>query len=53
MARGAPWFRVGTRPGTRPTPVTLSLVLVECCLVASSVVVVYGAVRTARALSVA
>ena len=40
MARGAPWFRVGTRPGTRPTPVTLSLVLVECCLVASSVVVV-------------
>jgi len=50
MARGAPWFLAGTRPGTAPSPVTVQLVLVEGCLVLATVVAAYGAVRVARAV---
>ena len=50
MARGAPWFLAGTRPGTSPSPVTVQLVLVEGSLVLATLVAGYGAVRTARAL---
>jgi hypothetical protein len=50
MARGAPWFLAGTRPGTTPSPVTVQLVSVEGCLVLATVVAAYGAVRTARNL---
>jgi hypothetical protein len=49
MARGAPWFLAGTRPGTKPSPVTVQLVLIEGCLVLATLVAGYGAVRTARA----
>ena len=51
MARGAPWFLAGTRPGTHPSPVTVPLVFVEGCLVLASAVALYGAVRTARSVS--
>jgi len=50
MARGAPWFLVGTRPGTTPSPVTVDLVLVEGSIVLATLVAGYGAVRAIRAL---
>jgi hypothetical protein len=50
MARCAPWFLAGTRPGTTPSPVTVQMVSVEGCLALATVVAAYGAVRTARAI---
>ena len=50
MARGAPWFLVGSRPGTTPSPVTVQLALIEGCLVVATLVAGYGAARTARAM---
>lgn len=50
MARGASWFLNGARPGTRPSAVTLQLVVIEGWMVAATVVALYGATRVTRSL---
>jgi hypothetical protein len=42
MAEGAPWFLAGTPPGTRPSPVTVPLVLIAGLLVVACAVAVRG-----------
>ncbi len=42
MAEGAPWFLAGTPPGTRPSPVTVPLVLIGGVLVVACAVAVRG-----------
>jgi len=48
MARGAPWFLTGARPGTRPSVVTVQLVSIEGWMVAATAVALYGATRAIR-----
>jgi len=51
MARGAPWFLTGGRPGSHPTPVTLPLAVVAMCLVAAGGLAIVGLVRTAGSVA--
>jgi uncharacterized membrane protein YidH (DUF202 family) len=50
MAHGAPWFLAGTRPGTRPSPVTVQLVLIEGLLAVATAVAGRGSWRAVTGL---
>jgi hypothetical protein len=49
IARLAPWFLQGTRPGTRPSPVSVQMVVIEGVMVAAAAAAAYGVVRIGRA----